>query len=179
MNISKNKIISFASLLILAGIYFINEHIYFNPSTSEQRGYYFVYKPHVFNRADLVLSCIRDVRSISILHKFGLPYMSSGGCALPFLLKKIAAIDGDMVVVGRGGIFINNVLLTNTTVFRKYQNIQLNPLHIGTTYKLGKDEYFLLGNGKNSYDSRYFGVVKNTDLQYRAILFIPHDQPIW
>jgi type IV secretory pathway protease TraF len=166
-----NKIIGIASLLALFGIYFINVHIYFNPSNSEQMGYYFVYKPRVFNKNDLVLVCVRDRESINILHKFGLPCTASTTCQLPFLLKRIAAKNGDTVVVSNKGVIINNLLQANTSAFKRYKNIWLNPLPVGAIYKLGPDDYFLLGKGGNSYDSRYFGVVANTDLQYRAILF--------
>ncbi len=166
-----NKIISVTSLLILFGIYIISEYIYFNPSNSEQRGYYFVYKPHTFNKGDLVLVCIRDSQSINVLHKFGLPSIASNVCQLPFLLKTIAAKNGDKVVVSNRGITINNLLQANTHAFTKYKNIWLNPLPVGAIYKLRQDDYFLLGKGDNSYDSRYFGIVANTDLLYRAILF--------
>lgn len=173
-----NKIISFLSLLALCGIYMMSRYIYFNPTSSEIRGYYFVYRPHIFDINDLVLVCISDTKSIEVLHQFGLPYIS-GECQLPFLLKKIAAKNSDMVMVAYEGIIINNHLQLNTKAITKYKNIYLNPLAVGTKYKLGKDDYFLLGRGNNSYDSRYFGVVKGQGLQYKAILFWPRNKPIW
>jgi type IV secretory pathway protease TraF len=55
----------------------------------------------------------------------------------------------------------------------------LNRLTIGTKYILNKNEYFLLGEGSNSYDSRYFGVVKNDDLRYKAILLWQRERTIF
>jgi type IV secretory pathway protease TraF len=138
-----------------------------------------VYKSDTFNKNDLVLVCIRDRESIKILHKFGLPYTTSKTCQLPFLLKKIAAKSGDIVQISNSGIVVNNKLVPNTVAVIKYKNIYLNPLSIGAKYILGKHDYFLLGLGNNSYDSRYFGVVHAADLSYKAILFWPIKQPIW
>ncbi len=174
-----NRIISILSLLILCGIYIMSRYIYFNPTSSERRGYYFVYKPHTFEINDLVLVCVHNMRSTNVLHQLGLPYTADGGCPLPFLLKKIAAKNGDGVVVSDRGIIINNSLQANTMAIKHNKNIWLNPLPAGTNYKLGKNDYFLLGQGNNSYDSRYFGIVITADLQYKAVLFWPRNRPIW
>jgi len=117
--------------------------------------------------------------SINILHQFGLPYTADGDCHLPSLLKKIAAKNGDTVEIGDKGIMINSHLQPNTMAIKHYKTIWLNPLPAGTRYKLGKSDYFLLGQGNNSYDSRYFGVVTTADLQYKAILLWPRNRPIW
>lgn len=174
-----NRIISISSLLILCGIYIVSRYIYFNPTSSESRGYYFVYKPHTFEINDLVLVCVRDMRSINVLHQFGLPYTADKGCHLPFLLKKIVAKNSDTIEIGDRGVIINNILQPNTMAIKRYKNIWLNPLSEGIKYKLGKNDCFLLGQGNNSYDSRYFGVVNTADLQYKAILFWPRNRLIW
>ncbi len=119
----------------------------------------------------MVLVCVRDKVSIHILNRFGLPYIANEACHLPFLLKKIVAKHDDTITVINKGIIINNYLYPNTLAMSRYKSISLNPLSVGTKYKLGKNEYFLLGRGSNSYDSRYFGLVRAADLQYKAILF--------
>ncbi|HLX53103.1 MAG TPA: S26 family signal peptidase [Aquella sp.] len=150
----------------------MNKYIYFNPTNSEIRGYYFVYKPQTFEINDLVLVCVRDTRSVNVLHQFGLPYTANGVCQLPFLLKKIVAKNGDIVEISDRGVIINNRLQPNTLAIKHYKNIWLNPLPVGGKYKLDRNEYFLLGRGNNSYDSRYFGIITAVDLQYKAVLFL-------
>jgi type IV secretory pathway protease TraF len=113
-----NRIISILSLSILCGIYIVSKYVYFNPTNSEIRGYYFVYKPRKFEINDLVLVCVRDIRSVGILHQFGLPYTTDGDCPLPYLLKKIAAKDGDIMEISDRGIIINNRLQPNTMAIK-------------------------------------------------------------
>lgn len=171
--------ISYLSLLILGGMSITSQYVYFNPTVSVARGYYFVYKAIKYNTNDLVLVCILDERSINILHQLGLPYMANEGCKLPFLLKRIAAKSGDIVVVGAKGIKINNLLQPNTVAIRRYHNIDLNKLVPNTKYRLAKGDYFLLGNTSNSYDSRYFGVVTESAIYYKALLLWARNTPIW
>jgi conjugative transfer signal peptidase TraF len=174
-----NRVISILSLFILSAMYMISQYIYFNPTNSEIKGYYWVYQPKVYKVNDLVLVCIRDIKSIELLHQLGLPYIETQECNIPFLLKKIVAIEGDIFAVDVTGIRINNFLYPNTQAITKYQNTQLNPLAIGTKYQLESGEYFLLGQGSNSYDSRYFGVIHRSDLRYRAILIWQRNKLIW
>lgn len=174
-----NRAISILSLCILGAIYMFGCRIYFNPTSSEAKGYYWVYKSSAYKIGDMAVFCIRDKESIKILHQFGLPYIENAKCNFSFLLKKIVAKEGDIIFVSDKGIKINNQLYPNTRAISKYKNIHLNALVIGSKYKLGKYEYFLLGKGNNSYDSRYFGIVKEVDLQYKAILLWQRDLRIW
>lgn len=171
--------ISIISLIILGIIYIISRYVYFNPTNSEIKGYYLVYKPITYVKNDLVLVCIRDPQSIEVLYKFKLPRTKKEKCELPFLLKKVAAKFGDKIEITNMGIKINDVLLANTEALRQVRGISLNRLTIGTKYILNKNEYFLLGEGSNSYDSRYFGVVKKDDLRYKAILLWQRDRTIF
>ena len=68
---------------------------------------------------------------------------------------------------------VKSKLINNSLAIKNYTGIDLKPLPIGYRYKLKSGEYWLLGSGSNSYDSRYFGVVTQTEIKKRAILVFP------
>ena len=155
---------------------YVFSHIYFNPSSSEVRGYYFVYKANKYSVNDRVLLCVKDGESIKILRKLGLTYVSDK-CPgnMPYLLKKIVAIPGDNVLLTRDGVRVNGVLQPNSVSFKKFKLVELNPLAIQQEFKLKEAEYFVIGRGKRSYDSRYFGIIRGSDIYYKAILIYSID----
>jgi signal peptidase I len=89
---------------------------------------------------------------------------------MPYLLKKIVAIPGDVVAITKDGVLINKALQPNSTYIKKYKHIALNPLQYPQKFRLKNSEYFVMGNSKHSYDSRYFGVIRGSDIYYKAIL---------
>lgn len=161
---------SVAGVFLLMGLYIISRYIYFNPTPSETIGYYFVYHPLNYNVGDLVLVCVKDRNSMFILYELGLPYSDENGCKLPLLLKRIAAQSRDTIEITSRGILINEKLKPHTKAIYEYENLILNGLPIGTHYQLTSEQYFLLGQGDRSYDSRYFGIVPVDALRYKAIL---------
>lgn len=64
-------------------------------------------------------------------------------------IKRVVAIEGDIVKLKEGSIWINDIKLSNYTYSGKSK-----------TYVIKKDEFFVLGdNPKKSVDSREFGVI--------------------
>lgn len=89
------------------------------------------------------------------------------------LIKRIVGVPGDTVEVTKTEVIINGVtLLSEQPVYLYNENI----------YKLGEDEYFMLGdNYQNSNDSKYFGPIKEEQVisgaeEYKSALDI--DDPI-
>ncbi len=73
------------------------------------------------------------------------------------LVKRVIAIEGEIVrLEPDGSIYINDKKLEND-----YYNKNEKPVYSGQVYEIGKDEIFVMGDNRNdSYDSRYFGPIK-------------------
>ena len=169
----KNILLIISSIIICWILFYMAvSHIYFNPSISQTRGYYFAYKPSQYHLNDKVLICIRDKQQIKILHQLGVPYLSDK-CQgdMPYLLKTIVAASGDIIeLTGSSGVIINGVLQPNSIGVKQYRRIELNLLQFPPNFRLKATEYFVMGKSKHSYDSRYFGTIRDSDIYYKAIL---------
>lgn len=75
------------------------------------------------------------------------------------VLKKIAASEGDVVEIKNYDIYINGEKSGRVI---KLKGLNENLPNMRKT--LSKDEYFLMGETPDSFDSRYFGTVKKKDI---------------
>lgn len=167
-------------LLIPIFIAIIWEQIYFNPTISVPRGYYFTYKTNNFSRNDFVLICITDKSHINTMRLLQLPD-TKNSCPgnTPCLLKKIIGIPNDIINITPHGITINHQLLPNSkSINLTQQNIYLHPLKPQKII-LGFNQYFVLGDSKNSYDSRYFGIVPINNIYRKALLLKQQNKPFF
>jgi signal peptidase I len=70
-------------------------------------------------------------------------------------VKRVIGMPGEVITVQIGGVFINNKSLAESYLGQTVATVK------DGTWKLGKDEYFLMGDNRlNSNDSRYFGPVE-------------------
>jgi len=169
----------FSSIIIIWGLLtLIFNHLFFNVSISEPQGYYFVTSIGQISRGDKVLLCVNDQNSTKIMHQLKLPH-EKNACDFetPYLLKSIAGIPGDKIKITTYGVFINGYLAPNSIALNFFENIALNPLPFGE-FILGQDEYFMLGRTPHSYDSRYFGKVKKTQIIYKAYFLWKKTKPL-
>lgn len=80
-----------------------------------------------------------------------------------FSLKRIVAIEGDVVEVTKNEIKINGEV---------FAQITFNSTPVEKTYHLQKDEFFVLGdNYHNSYDSKYYGPIKRDQIMEENIYY--------
>ena len=90
------------------------------------------------------------------------------------LLKRVVAISGDMVCYEKGGINIVNPQNNFHFIIQKYQEDTQGrklPSIIDGCRLLKKGEYFVIGiSSKYSFDSRYFGIIKNSQIIGKAFL---------
>jgi type IV secretory pathway protease TraF len=79
-----------------------------------------------------------------------------GMVALRPLMKNIAGVPGDTVTVTPSGSYINGRLWPNSAI--PSQTYGYRPFPFGT-YKLQPGQYWLMGTGSDSWDSRWIGPV--------------------
>lgn len=74
----------------------------------------------------------------------------------------MVAANGDFVRVDKNGVFINKILVKNSTIFKF--DTKGNPLqNVNINRKLRTNEIFVMGDHKRSFDSRYFGIININD----------------
>lgn len=154
--------------------------VYFNPTASEIRGYYITYPAKNYRIGDLVLFCINNPMSIKVLRKLHLPE-AKGACDqnMPYLLKKIVARSSDWIRINSEGVFINDVLYPDSKSDLSYNGVSLYPLR-NINFVLESGQYFLLGDGgAHSYDSRYFGIVAESQIYRQAKLVWQRNKPFF
>lgn len=98
-------------------------------------------------------------------------YITPGSCpgGYELLLKSIAALPGDQVVVSDGGISVNQNPLPNTMRQRNDSaNRKMKAIDDGV-YVVGDGEVWVIsGHDPLSYDSRYFGPIPLKNIQGHA-----------
>lgn len=152
-------------LLLIFGCIFglralISKYIMQNDTDSEPIGFYLVTEPDKIQVGKLYAVSIPDDYFI-IAKKLG--YHADG-----LFLKKIVASEGDIVRIGSSGVYINNELLPNSQAQESARNIALKPIEWGYYHVLESGEYWTYGEGKTSYDSRYYGIIKHDEVIYSA-----------
>ena len=86
------------------------------------------------------------------------------------LVKRVVGCEGDRIEIIDGELYLNNDLIKcEYYIFDEEDN---------ATYKVGKNQYFVLGDNISvSEDSRSFGVINESDIIGRVILiFSPKDR---
>lgn len=107
-----------------------------------------------FKKGDLVLVCPPERPIFQEALKLGLlsPGLCPGG--LGYLIKQIAAAEGDFVEISEAGVIINGECLKNS----QRQSLRLAHKEKRVCRKL-HNEVVLMSPHSLSFDSRYFGTV--------------------
>lgn len=83
-----------------------------------------------------------------------------GDYAYSEMIKRIVAIEGDVIEFNDGAVKVNGVQLQD------YED----KFKLNFSKKLQPNEFFVLGdNSADSYDSRFFGVIKKSDIKYLVL----------
>lgn len=79
--------------------------------------------------------------------------------------KLVAGVPGDEITFSQDMLLVNGMPFTQVSSMRPLLNyLQTKITDYQTTYKLADDEYFLVGDTIQSFDSRYWGPVKATQI---------------
>lgn len=83
------------------------------------------------------------------------------------LLKEVVAVEGDSIKVDHNKIYINGEFKGDIAEVDPKGRELVSFVKDGV---LKSGEVFLLGRGKNSFDSRYFGAVEKSEILKKTIL---------
>lgn len=122
---------------------------------------------------DVVTFCLPDVPELHLAAQRG--YVAAGSCPgdLEPLIKPVAAVAGDLVLVTPAGISVNGIGVAGTVQLdRDTGGRPLQPVPAGAYRVQPRRVWLLAGYARNSFDSRYFGSVPVDSVQAVA-------RPVW
>jgi len=83
------------------------------------------------------------------------------------LVKRAIAFEGETIMLGTDGV----IYINGKPIEKDYYTSNAPPAYTGQTYKIGKNEIFVMGDNRdNSYDSRYFGPIQKTDIFGKVLM---------
>jgi signal peptidase I len=86
-----------------------------------------------------------------------------------YMIKRVIGLPGETVEIHQGVVSVDGRVLKEGYLF-KNKNCSLSHC-IAQRWELGEDEYFVLGDNRNhSYDSSFFGPVKQSNIIGEAVL---------
>lgn len=124
-------------------------------------------------RGEIVTACLPDIFGTREAASRG--YLSAGSCPDGFepLVKRIAAVPGDVVTVARAGISVNGEPVAGTAQLdQDSAGRVLQGVSAGVYQVPAARVWLLSGHDPRSWDSRYFGAVPVENVQTTA-------QPVW
>lgn len=122
-----------------------------NISDSLPRGIYLLKHKNNLKKGDIVLAKVKNDKRTSGIN----------------LLKKITAVEGDIIEIKNNELYINNI---NTNRKLEKYDVEGKPLisKLPKKLTLHKHEYFIEGTHEKSYDSKYFGIVNEEMILNKA-----------
>lgn len=87
------------------------------------------------------------------------------------MVKYLAAVPGDTVKVAQDGVWINGHRFTRYGPTLALEMMQRPPEDFYGERILNENEYWMLGDAKASFDSRYFGAITREQIVARASIF--------
>ena len=84
--------------------------------------------------------------------------------------KYVAATAGDKVVISAQGVFVNQELVA--TGFALTKKLNLDEISLYQQFVVAKNQWFVLGDSSDSYDSRYWGTIDSNQILGKAV-------PLW
>tara|TARA_R110002124_G_scaffold61215_2_gene167881 strand:+ start:478 stop:1218 length:741 start_codon:yes stop_codon:yes gene_type:complete len=133
----------------------------YNPSESAPLGWYRVAPLEVISRGDLVVSNLPDAASRTAIQR---RYLAPG---IP-VIKTVRALEGDMVCVVQGALLVNGTPTVRLLSADRMGRTLPSPWKDCRQLQAG--EVLLLSDRTpDSFDGRYFGAVRESDIMGRAV----------
>lgn len=166
----KKLIIATLNLIIIFKFFTLISGFSVNMSSSIPRGLYLLYPKLNIEKGDIINFKIPDSIKVISLER---NYLSK---EITTLTKYVVATENDIVQRKNNKLFINNHLRGNISLTDKKNRVLVSLLKEDEKITLKKDEYFVLGIVENSLDSRYYGIIKEKDIEKKAILILKFKQ---
>ena len=169
-NLKKIFVITIFSFGVVYLFNFSGVFIY-NETNSLPIGYYIVDKDiSTIDKGDIIRICPgEDNQAIQLgIERGYLTRTNQSNCFIVSLLKVVEAKEGDFIECRDNDVLINNKSYKKQ--LRDNKNRELSSCNLKR--KLNKDEFFVMTEKHNSFDSRYFGVVTKNEIMSKAKLFI-------
>ncbi len=154
----------FLSLAILnTALCIYSFDIRFNITSSIQKGAYKLTKDNTdISKGNIILFCLKDKYSVIAKER---KYLSQGKCAnnLSPIGKHVIASYKDKVRITTEGIYVNGIHIKNTRPLshdiegRELSNAEIDKI-------LDQDEFIVASTKIDSFDSRYYGIVKRKEI---------------
>lgn len=138
----------------------------FNFSHSFPPGIYFMTSEAWPKKGDLISFCPPRTRAFALAKERG--YLPGGVCPGDYrpLMKKIAAVSGDILSINSDGVFVNGVFQKNSRPFEQDLQGQKMPNASLNHYTIPKGKVLLLSDyNALSFDGRYFGLVDESSIR--------------
>ncbi|MDD7411467.1 signal peptidase I [Fusobacterium gastrosuis] len=147
----------------IATIYLRNK-IYINNSPSVPVGFYLKKDQDIYFKNNVVFFKVPDnirrfLKELNLIKEEN-----------KYILKKIGGVEGDHIIIKDKKLYINDIFIYEV-IEHTFNGVPLNPIE-NLDYVLKENEYFLIGDLKESYDSRYFGVVQKEQLEGKGKLLL-------
>lgn len=114
------------------------------------------------DKNDLISFCLNDEYFKNLAIKFDFIKENGGRWCngVQPILKPIVAVKGDIVFINKDGITVNGNLISNTKPILDIKNSS------NFVYKktLEEDEFIVASSEPTGYDSRYYGIIKLSDI---------------
>lgn len=141
------------AFFVIAGI-FVQTHTIYNSTPSEPEGNYWPWPVANARLHGYVLVCMPEGGLVELKrHGFSPPTSTGSPCpgSVVPLVKTVVALPGDRIVVDGHGVHINEEVVPGTSPLRGWR--------VTAPETVPKEHVFVLGQGPDSFDSRYFGSV--------------------
>lgn len=158
----------FCFFLILFLLFFARERIFINNSPSVPVGFYLKTNKQEIEKNAIVFFRPSEKTKEFLVHQ-GL--LSKN---IPFMLKRVGGIEGDHIVIRDKKLYINTLFVYEVPE-KTSKGIPLHPIQ-KLDYILKPGEYFLIGDIKQAYDGRYFGIVTRHQIEGTGILLVSSER---
>ncbi len=152
-------------ILVFTILLYFKNNFEYNITNSLPLGLYKVIDKDI-ERNDLVVFCLKYDKYMKFAEEQGYFQGLDKKCGrTPQFIKKAMGLPSDNIRINMNGVFINNIRVENSEasqiilsdkIFDSYEK----------EFQLEADEYFLMSDYNSmSYDSRYFGTVKKSEIK--------------
>lgn len=175
--LKKDKILILLLFFLLFSIIFrilliiLNCEIVYSNSNSDKNGIYLInFNQKKLTTNDYTSFCISDSKALSLAYSY---HLKKGGnwCSnhsYP-LLKHVCAKPNDLITIKNNVFFINGYKSDIKIINNKKLYYKIN-WQESKEYIVPKDNYFICGKSKLSFDSRYYGFIEESQIVGKAYL---------